>query len=121
MFSRLSRYLTRSKRRKPKYKPLPDFPPKLTLNISTAENRPSSASSGHSSSCSIGPDYAPSFLQVVCNDSQPVYCMETVPLYNPSSLPPGTRKANSLYDSAHEEILRERMREIGRASCRERV
>lgn len=120
MFSRLSRYLTRSKRRKPNYKPLPDFPPKLTLDISAAENRPSSASSGHSSSCSIQPDYAPSFLQVVCNDSQPVYCMETVPFYNPSSLPPGTRKANSLYDSAHEEILKERIRVTALESDAER-
>jgi len=111
MFSRLSRYLTRPRRRKTKYKPVPDFPPKLTLNIpSSAETRPSSASSGHSSSCSIQPDHAPSFLQVVCNDSQPVYCMETVPFYNSSSLPPGTRKANSLYESAHDEILKARMR-----------
>jgi hypothetical protein len=37
--------------------------------------------------------------------------METVPFYNtPASLPPGMRKANSLYESAHEGILRERMR-----------
>lgn len=111
MFSRLSRYMTGSKRRKPKYKPVPEFPPKITLNLSSSSrNRATSASSGHSSSCSIQPEHAPSFLQVVCNDSRPVYCMETVPFYNPSSLPPGTRKENSLYESAHDEILRERMK-----------
>src|SRR5271170_4352279 len=111
MFSRLSRYFSRSKRRKNKYAPLPTVPPHLpTYPAIGAPSRPLTASSGHSSSCSIEPESAPSFLQVVCNDSQPVYCMETVPLYIPSALPPGTRKANSLYESAREEILRERMK-----------
>src|SRR5271170_3970377 len=111
MFSRLSRYFSRSKRRKNKYAPLPTVPPQLPPYPSIdPPSRPLSASSGHSSSCSIEPESAPSFLQVVCNDSQPVYCMETVPLYQPSSLPPGTRKANSLYESEHQEILRQRMR-----------
>src|SRR5271170_7743582 len=111
MFSRLSRYFSRSKRRKNKYAPLPTVPPHLpTYPAIGAPSRPLTASSGHSSSCSIEPESAPSFLQVVCNDSQPVYCMETIPLYTPSALPPGTRKATSLYDSARDEILRERMK-----------
>jgi hypothetical protein len=109
MFSRLSRLLSRSKRSQKKSKPLPVIPPELILRLAS-DQRPPSSWSGHSSSCSIQSDPAPSFLEVVCNDSQPVYCMETVPLYNPSSLPPGTRNANSLYESAHQEILRERMR-----------
>lgn len=116
MLSRLSRYFSRSKHRKDKYKPvndtsLPVLPTKHpSYRPFEPPSRRNSASSGHSSSCSIEPERAPSFLELVCNDSQPVYCMETVPLYKPSSLPPGTRKANSLYDSAHDEILRERMR-----------
>jgi hypothetical protein len=109
MFSRLSRFLSRSKRTPKRSKPLPAVPPQLVLPLASGQ-RPPSSWSGHSSSCSIQPDPAPSFFEVVCNDSQPVYCMETVPLYNPSSLPPGTRKANSLYESTHQEILRERMR-----------
>ena len=111
MFSRLSRYLSRSKRRKNKYTPLPAVPAQLPPYPSIdPPSRPVTASSGHSSSCSIEPESAPSFLQVVCNDSQPVYCMETIPLYIPSALPPGTRKANSLYETAREEILKERMK-----------
>jgi hypothetical protein len=110
MLSRLSRYLSRSKRSKNKSKPLPGVLPQVSLHA-TSHERPPSSWSGHSSGCSIQPDHAPSFLEVVCNDSQPVYCMETVPFYNTSSsLPPGMRKANSLYESAHEGILRERMR-----------
>jgi hypothetical protein len=106
MFSRLSRFLTRSKHRK-KHRP---FDQPVPRPPSLAPTRHFSTSSGHSSSCTIEPDRAPSFLEIVCNDSQPVYCMETVPLFHPASLPPGTRKANSLYESAHDEILRERIR-----------
>ena len=110
MLFRLSRYFSRSKRRKSKSAPIPIAPPQLPHPISNSPPD-SPASSGHSSSCSIEPESAPpSFLQVVCNDSQPVYCMETIPLYTPSALPPGTRKATSLYESARDEILRERMK-----------
>jgi hypothetical protein len=110
MFSRLSRFLTRSKHRKKPHPLDQRLPLPPSHRSSLAPTRHYSTSSGHSSSCTIEPYRAPSFLEIVCNDSQPVYCMETVPLFHPASLPPGTRKANSLYESAHEEILRERIR-----------
>src|ERR1700736_2605230 len=117
MFSRLSRFFSRSKRQNNTYQDLSGrsvtLLPSDHPSFFTSEKhhrRRLSSSSGHSSSCSIEPERAPSFLEIVCNDSQPVYCMETVPLYKPSSLPPGTRKANSLYESEHDGILRERMR-----------
>jgi hypothetical protein len=102
IITRLSRYF--SNRRKNKGFPI--LPPPRSLKESPPS--PSASSSGHSSSCSVAPTAAPSFIQIVCNDSQPVCSMETVPLYKPSPVPPGVRKEASLYDSAHREILKER-------------
>src|SRR5262245_53920157 len=119
MLSRLSRifFSRKSKKRKQKTEPKQKPPSKLSRKLTQPSHRPSafrpSCESG-STSCSIRPEAAgaPSFLQVVCNDSQPVYCMETVPLFKPAAFPPPRKKASetSLYDTAHDEILRERRR-----------
>ena len=103
MFSRLSRYLKRRNEHSD-YAPLPAIPPQIPVTLAP-HPRSLTASSGI---CTIDPDPVHSFLELISDDSQGVYCMETVPLYKPSSLPPETRKANPIYDRAQDEILRER-------------
>jgi hypothetical protein len=107
MFSRLSRYL-KHRNENTDYTPLPAIPPQIPVPFDP-HPRSLTASSGI---CNGDPDHVPSFLQLINDDSQRVHCMETVPLYKPSSLPPETRKANSIYDRAQDEILRERNKVI---------
>ena len=109
MFSRLLRYFSRSTRGNNKDNPLSIAPPQQPFPTDFSE-RPSTASSGHSSSSSIGPESASSFLQIVSSDFHPVCYEETDRLYLPSALDPRTRKVNPFHDMAREEIFRERMR-----------
>jgi len=105
IITQLTRYF--SNRRKPKQVPIVDAP----ISPRESPSSHSTFSSGHSSSCSINPTPGtPSFIQVLCNDSQSVCSMDTVPLYKPSPLLPGIRKQSSFYEITRDEIIKERMK-----------
>jgi hypothetical protein len=126
MFTRISRYISHLKTTNHKRDRQSEFSPGLVTYLDF-EERPSICSSKNSSCCSMQPDpgSAPTFIQVVCNDSQPVYCMDTVPLIREDPKPGGLKRTNSLYESAHDEILRERRKvseaEGGRNKAQEEV
>ena len=76
MFSRLSRYFSRSKRRNEHtdYKPLSAIPPQIPLPFRFQPTTPHSLIRSFLKLYHRPRPGVPSFLQVVCNDSQTIYC-----------------------------------------------